>query len=484
MKTLPHGSPAPASDHPARRAFLLRSGQLALTGTALPFALNLAAMGEAAAFDATDYKALVCVFLIGGNDHANTVVPFDAAGHARYAAIRGPIALSRNALLPTLLNPLTPLSDGRQLALHPSLGRLGALFHAGKAAVQLNVGPLVVPLTRSQYASADVARFPRPPKLFSHNDQQSVWQSLAPEGATAGWGGRIGDLALASNGKATFTCISTAGNAVFLSGRTALQYQVGPSGAIPIVALKTAPYGLAGVKNAMNTLLQQPRAHLMEDEYNRVTARSIAAESVVTAAIGPTSTLSTVFPPGPLGDQLKVVARMIAARGAFGARRQVFFVGMGGYDTHDNLLATHAGLLDSLGQSLDAFYNATVEMGLARQVTAFTASDFGRTLAHNGGGSDHGWGGHHFVVGGAVRGQDFYGTAPPVSVGNTATADDQWHVGQGRLLPSTSVDQYAATLASWFGVADAELAGLLPNLGNFGAAAGRPDYPRDLGFMA
>ena len=475
---------ATPSDNPARRAFLRRSGQLALTGTALPFALNLAAMGEAAAFDATDYKALVCVFLIGGNDHGNTVVPYDVANYARYAAIRGPLALDRNALLATLLQPATPLSDGRQLALHPSLDRMAALFQGGKAAVQLNVGPLVVPLTRAQYFSPDVTRFPRPPKLFSHNDQQSVWQSLSPEGARAGWGGRIGDLALASNGSATFTCISTSGNAVFLSGQTAMQYQLGPTGAVPIVALKNAPYGLQGVKNAMNTLLQQQRSHLMEDEYNRVTARSIAAETIVTSAIGTTSALSTVFPVGGLGDQLQMVARMIAARSTFGARRQVFFVGLGGFDTHDKLLSTHPGLLSGLGQALNAFYDATVEMGLANQVTAFTASDFGRTLAHNGGGSDHGWGGHHFVVGGAVKGRELYGVAPPVSVGNTAAAEDQWHVGQGRLLPTTSVDQYAATLATWFGVADTELNGLLPNLANFGAAAGRPDYPRNMGFMA
>lgn len=481
-----HDLPADDSGHadnPARRAFLRRSGQLALTGTALPFALNLAAMGEAAAFEATDYKALVCVFLIGGNDQGNTVVPYDDINYARYAAIRGPLTLPKDSLTATLLHPRTALGDGRRMALHPSLGRMTALFNNGRAAVQLNVGPLMVPLTRSQYFSPDVTRFPRPPKLFSHNDQQSVWQSLSPEGATVGWGGRIGDLALTSNGNATFTCISTSGNAVFLSGQTALQYQVGPTGAIPITALKAAPYGLNGVRNALNTLLLQPRSHLMEDAYNRVTARSVAAESIVTAAIGTSSVLSTGFPAGGLGDQLKVVARMIAARSAFGVKRQVFFVGIGGFDTHDNLLATHTGLLDSLGQGMNAFYNATVEMGLANQVTAFTASDFGRTLAHNGRGSDHGWGGHHFVVGGAVKGQEFYGVPPPVSVGNGAAAEDQWHVGQGRLLPSTSVDQYAATLATWFGVADAELNALLPNLANFGTAAGRPDYPRNMGFM-
>ena len=171
------------------------------------------------------------------------------------------------------------------------------------------------------------------------------------------------------------------------------------------------------------------------------------------------------------------------ARGALGNKRQVFLVSIGGFDLHDNLIAQHPTLLGRVSDAMTAFYNATVELGVADKVTSFTASDFGRTLASNGDGSDHGWGSHHFVVGGAVKGQAFYGTPPPVSVGNTSAPEDQWHVGQGRLLPSTSVDQYAATLAQWFGVADAELAGILPNLKHFGAAAARADYPSNLGFM-
>jgi len=479
-------------DKHTRRAFLRRSGQLALTGTALPFALNLAAMGEAAAFEATDYKALVCVFLYGGNDYANTVVTYDDASYNPYNTIRGGgagqtaggIALAKSALGATLLNPSTALPGGRQYALHPTMTGLANLFNSGKAAVQLNVGPLVVPLTKAQYLGSDRANYPLPPKLFSHNDQQSIWQSSSPEGSTVGWGGNIGDLALSGNSTSLFTCINVTGNAVFLSGDSALSYQVSTSGAVPINGVKNNVYGSSAVKTALTGLIQQPRTHILENEYNRVTARAIGGEAQISASLA-ASTVSTVFPTGnSLADQLKLVARLIGARNGLGAKRQVFLVSIGGFDMHDNLIAQHPGLLGKVSDAMTAFYNATVELGVSDKVTAFTASDFGRTLTSNGDGSDHGWGSHHFMVGGAVKGAAFYGTAPPVSVTNTAAAQDQWHVGQGRLLPTTSVDQYAATLASWFGVADSELAGILPNLRHFGTAAARPDYPTNLGFMA
>ena len=476
----------------SRRAFLRRSGQLALSGTALPFALNLAAIGEAAAFEASDYKALVCVFFYGGNDYANTVVTYDDPSYNAYSTIRGGkagqtaggIALAKSDLAATLLVPTAPLADGRQYALHPSMTGLASLFNSGQAAVQLNVGPLVVPLTKTQYNSADRATYPLPPKLFSHNDQQSIWQSSSPEGSTVGWGGNIGDLALSSNGNSLFTCINVTGNAVFLSGDSALSYQVSTGGAVPINGVKSNVYGSSAVKSALATLVQQPRSHTLENEYNRVTARSIGAEAQVTSALGG-SNLATVFPAAnPLADQLKMVARLIGARSALGSKRQVFMVSLGGFDLHDNLISQHPGLLGKVSDALSAFYSATAELGVADKVTAFTASDFGRTLASNGDGSDHGWGSHHFMVGGAVKGKAFYGAAPPVSVGSTTGAQDQWHVGQGRLLPGTSVDQYAATMAKWFGVADSELAGILPNLRHFGVAAGRPDSPVNLGFMA
>ena len=467
----------------SRRAFLRRSTQLGLAGTALPFALNLAAMGEAAAFTADDYKALVCVFLYGGNDYANTVVTYDEPSYNRYSTIRGSIALPRASLASTLLRPTTPLQGGRQYALHPAMTGLAGLFNSGKAAVQLNVGPLVVPLTRTQYNSPDRRAYPIPPKLFSHNDQQSVWQSSSPEGSTVGWGGNMGDLALSSNGNSLFTCIAVTGNAVFLSGDSALQYQVSTNGAVAINGVKNNVYGSSAVRGALSALIQQPSAHTLENEYTRVTTRAVTSESQITGALAGSS-LSTPFPASnPLADQLRMVARLIGARGALGSKRQVFMVSLGGFDLHDNLIAQQPQLMQRVSDALTAFYNATVELGVADKVTAFTASDFGRTLSSNGDGSDHGWGSHHFMVGGAVKGAAFYGTPPPVSITNTATLQDQWHVGQGRQLPSTSVDQYAATLARWFGVADSEMAVVLPNIRQFGAAAGRPDYPVDLGFL-
>ncbi len=476
-----------------RRAFLKRSGQLAMTGTALPLALNLAALGEAAAFTATDYKALVCVFMYGGNDYANTVVAYDDPSYNLYNTIRGGgagqaaggIALAKTDLTATLLNPnavpADVLGQARQYALHPSMAGLAGLFNAGHAAVQFNVGPLVVPLTRSQYNSSNRTLYPLPPQLFSHNDQQSIWQSSSPEGSKIGWGGNLGDLALAGNTKSIFTCMSVTGNAVFLSGDSALQYQVSTNGAIKITPATAATvYGSSAVSAAISNLIQQTRTQKLENEYNRVTQRAMSAESSVTQALA-LAPPATVFPADNFGQQLRMVARLIKGQATLGATRQVFMVSLGGFDLHDNLIAQQPALMDRVSAAMKAFYDATVEMGVASKVTAFTASDFGRTLASNGDGSDHGWGSHHFVVGGAVNGKTFYGTPPPVSVGSSTTDPaDQWHVGQGRLLPSTSVDQYAATLAKWFGVSNAELSGILPNIGHFGGAA----YPVDLGFMA
>jgi uncharacterized protein (DUF1501 family) len=482
-------------DH-TRRAFLRRSAQLAFTGAALPTAINLAAMGEAAAFNATGYKALVCVFLNGGNDNWNTVVPYDTTNYGLYSGIRTNVALGRDTLANTVLTPTNPLPGGRQFALHPVMTGLKDLFNAGQAAIQLNVGPLVVPVTRAQYDGFDRTLYPLPPKLFSHNDQQSIWQSSSPEGSTIGWGGNIGDLALQSNGGSSlFTCISVTGNAVFLSGDQALAYQVSPRGAVKINCVSNDVYSSAAVKNAMRDLVQQARSDVLENEYNRVTQRSVAAESSINGSIGPTAAAANATPStgefapfanipssNNLAPQLKMVARLIAARTSLSTKRQVFFVSLGGFDLHDNLLAGHVTNMTRVSEAMTAFYQTTANLGVAADVTAFTASDFGRTLTSNGDGSDHGWGGHHFIVGGAVKGKAFYGTAPPVSVGNGSGAEDQWHVGQGRLLPSTSVDQYAATLGSWFGVEPNELAGILPNLGNFGAPKA-VDYPINLGFV-
>ncbi|MFZ5540116.1 MAG: DUF1501 domain-containing protein [Pseudomonadota bacterium] len=449
----------------SRRQFLQTASALSVLGSATPLALNLAGIGAAAAQTAEDYRALVCVFLYGGNDQTNTVVPFDSSEFNAYTAARPTIALTSTQL--TSLGAVAA-QGGRSFALPNELAPLATLYGSGKLAVVANVGPLIVPTTKAQYQSASV---PLPPKLFSHNDQQSVWQSSSAEGATSGWGGRIADVIASGNANQTFSAVSAAGAAVYLSGRSVLQYQVGVNGPVAISGLTGTLFGSASASQVLQQLITAARPDMFEDEYDRVTARSIAANTALTGALASAPALTTAFPAGnPLADQLRMVARTISARQALGAKRQVFFVSLGGFDTHDFQLRDQPALHTTLAAALDAFYNATVELGVANLVTTFTASDFGRTLTSNGDGSDHGWGSHHFVLGGAVRGGTIYGSFPTVALG---TAED---VGSGRLLPSIAVDQYAATLAKWFGVSDTDLATVVPNLANF--------TTRDLGFMA
>jgi uncharacterized protein (DUF1501 family) len=425
-------------------------------------------MGEAAAANATGYKALVCVFMYGGNDYANTVIPYDPTSYALYNGQRAAIALQRANLTATALTPTVALPSGRQYALAPELSGLMPIFDASKMAVLLNLGTLVQPTTKAQYTAKSV---PLPPKLFSHNDQQSYWQSSSPEGSRSGWGGRMGDLFAASNGNATFTSVSLSGNAVYLSGQSAVQYQVTPNGSIRLNALKNPLFGSTACSNALRALVTAPRTHLYEAEHARIMKRSIDADDQLTTALTGIAPLTTVFPTANnLASQLKMVARMISARDRLTAKRQVFFVSIGGFDTHDALAKDHPVLMGQVGPAMAAFYAATQELGIADQVTTFTASDFGRTLTTDGDGSDHGWGSMHFVLGGAVKGKAFYGT-PPVIANNGP--DD---VGQGRLLPNISVDQFGATLGSWFGVSDSELTTVMPNLANYST--------RNLGFLA
>ena len=457
------------STNASRRAFLQRASALSVAGVATPWALNLAALGEAAASTATDYKALVCVFLYGGNDYGNTLIPYDAPNYNLYQSLRPTLAYARTALAGTVLAPTTALADARQYALAPELAKLVPIFDSGKLGVVLNIGTLTNPTSKLEYTNKSV---PLPPKLFSHNDQQSVWQSSAPEGATSGWGGRIGDLFQAGNGNATFTCVNVSGNAVYLSGNTAVQYQVTPNGSVPLNALKSPLFGSTACSDALRSLVIAPRTHLFEAEHTRVMKRSIDANDVLTTALAQAPVIATPYPTSNgLADQLKLVARMIATADQVAAKRQVFFVSIGGFDNHDGLLNIHPGLLTTVADALSAFHQTTIELGVSDKVTAFTASDFGRTLSGNNDGSDHGWGSMHFVLGGAVNGKRFYGT-PPVVANNGP--DD---VGQGRLLPTTSVDQLAATLGGWFGVSDTDLLTVLPNLKNW--TVGR----RKLGFV-
>ena len=451
-----------------RREFLRRASALGGAGAAAPWALNLAALGEAAAQTApSDYKALVCVFLYGGNDYGNTVIPYDTPNHAAYQTIRQTLAIPRDQLAATALTPRVALPGARQLALAPQMVRLKTIFDAGKLGVLLNVGTLVQPTTLAQYKAQSV---PLPPKLFSHNDQQSVWQASTPEGAISGWGGRLGDQFLGANGNATFTCINVSGNAVFMAGQQAVQYQMSTNGAVAINGVTRPLYGSQACADALRSLITAERSHWMEQELNRVVSRSVNAQSIVASALNTLPALNTVFDStNSLATQLQMVAKMIAARSSMGAKRQVFFVSIGGFDLHDFLPDQHPGLLRKVSEALGSFYDATVELGVSNQVTAFTASDFGRTLSSNGDGSDHGWGSHHFVLGGAVQGGRFWGQAPVVAVNGP---DD---VGQGRLLPSSSVDQLGATLASWMGVPATDLSRVMPQISNY--------TQKDLGFF-
>ena len=450
----------------SRRAFLSRASVLSIAGSATPFLMNLAAMGEAAAATATDYKALVCVFLYGGNDYANTLVPYDAAQYASYTAQRAPLAYSQASLAGTVLMPTTPLPGGAQYALAPELGKLLPVFNAGKMAVMLNLGTLVQPTTKAQYQANSVKL---PPKLLSHNDQQSYWQASSPEGAASGWGGRIGDLLQAGNGTASLTCINPSGNAVFLTGKSAIQYSVTPSGPIALNA-RNSLQGSAAAATLLQSLIGGGGTHQFEALHGAIGKRALDLYAQVSSALGQAQATTTVFPPSAdpqssLGAQLQMVAKLISVSSQLGAKRQVFFVSTGRYDTHDGLATLHPTLMTNLADAMRAFYDTTVELGVSSQVTTFTGSDFGRALTANNDGTDHGWGSMHFVLGGAVNGKQYYGINPVLANGGP---DD---IGQGRLIPTMAVDQYAATLANWFGVAASDLPTVVPSITNY---AGSP----------
>ncbi len=443
-----------------RRAFLRQSMLLsAALGTAGPLALNLAAVGEAAAQTASDYKALVCVFLLGGNDYGNTLIPYDSSNYSAYAQIRGQLAYAQNALAGTVLTPRNALPDGRQMALAPELAPLVPLFNGGQLAVMLNIGPLVQPTTLTQYFNNSV---PLPPKLFSHIDQQTYWQSVSQQGGSSGWGGRIGDLMLSGNGSSMFTGLSIDGNALFLSGAKEAQFDLSASGAVNLRAASQPLFGSSACSQALVSLATQSRTNVLENALTLTMQHGITGNQQLSVALKGIAALKTAFDSSnSLAQQLKMVAQLIAARGTLGVKRQVFFVSLGGFDTHTNLNEDHPGLLTKVADAMNSFYSATVELGVANQVTSFTASEFGRTLSSNGDGSDHGWGSHHFVMGGAVKGQNYFGALPVTAVNGP---DD---VGQGRLLPSMAIDQMAASLASWFGVSNSDMASVLPNSGNF-----------------
>ena len=505
----------------SRRLFLRHAGALSTLGAAsAPLALNLAAVGSAAAQAAPDYKALVCIFLFGGNDSLNMVLPTDAESWANYTAVRNQAPESIALLAPGTakaggvgtspaqlggvlpIAPITP-QGARTFALHPVMGTLQTMFDTDRRlAIVANVGPLIMPTTKAQYGDS---KFPRPQSLFSHNDQQHTWQTFKPEGATVGWGGRIGDMLAAQNSRAVFTSISAAGNAVWLSGQTVQQYQVSTNGAIRMGADSGGRiYGSTEVAAAMQRIVGGTRGgHVFEADLAAVSQRSIDAEATLRSALKPASDALFGTPAAnynasadpklqydnpstgakafnSLAQQLQIVARMIDAGGGLGLKRQVFFVSMGGFDTHDAENRNHAELMARLAHALRYFDTTLGNIGARNGVTTFTASDFGRTFTSNGDGTDHGWGAHHFVMGGAVKGGDLYGNFPKLGAKNANNNNfdsSPNQLGNGSLLPETSVDQLGATLARWFGLSDSQLGDVFPNLANFDLAK------RNLGFM-
>lgn len=411
----------------------------------------------------SDYKALVCVFLFGGNDSWSMVVPRSGAEYDTYAASRRNLAISRDTLL-----PITPL-DGTDFGMHPSMPGLAGLFESGRCAVVANVGPLIEPTSRDQYRNKGVLL---PPQLFSHNDQQTQWHTLrGRRQSRTGWAGRVADaLAASLPGQQLPTNVSLSGTTLFQAGTSAAPYVMGESGPQAFKAFGTTAPQLAR-RAAFERLLAAEQPSVYGREFAEVNQRAMSQAGVVNAALAAAPALTTQFPASSsLATQLRTVARMIAMRQQLGMSRQIFFVATGGFDTHNGQLEEQPGLLGNLSSSLAAFHAATVELGVAACVTTFTQSDFGRSLTSNGNGSDHAWGGVQLVIGDGVKGRAVYGEYPVLEIGG------ERDVGGGRLIPAVSSDQYVATLARWFGIPDERIANIAPSIANFGV--------RDLGFLA
>jgi uncharacterized protein (DUF1501 family) len=448
-----------------RRQFMRQSVCATVGMTSLAATLfDLRRVAAAAPTSGTDYKALVCIFLYGGNDSNNLLVPYDPADYASYVAARLGLALPQNTLLPiTLLSG----GDGRQWALHPTLPGLQTLFAQQHMAILANVGPLVAPVTLADYNNGTAAL---PPQLFSHSDQTLHWQTSIPDQPPAtGWGGRVADLLRALNGTAQISmCMSLGGSNTFQVANVVSEFQVLPGGPPGLAGYTTDPTDPGS--NALRALLAASYGNLFQSGYRDVFQRAINNDQLLQSVLAGLPPLQTQFPATDLGSQLGTVAQLIQARVQLGQARQVFFVATGGFDTHGGQLPAQVQLLQELNDALSAFYAATVELQVPNSVTAFTASDFGRTYRSNGDGSDHGWGSHHLIVGGAVNGGRLYGRVP------TLAFDGPDDTGDGRWIPTTSVDEYAATLARWFGVSAGDMPTVFPNLGRF-------SHP-DLGFMA
>lgn len=464
-------------DHAPSRRALLKGGLATVAGqAAIPFALNLANMGAAAAqTNGNDYKALICLFLKGGNDHSNTVIATNGDSWNNYQSLRSNIALpaagETNGVLPITPGNLSQYGNaGLTLALHPNLKATSALFKSGKLAVVSNVGPLIEPTTADEYRRGQKRV---PSRLYSHNDQQSTWQTFSPEGSQIGWGGRLVDRFNSSfNASNSFFSAVAPGSSPdpWLTGAQTIPYAIPSSGRIGITQIDANLGGIQGGGQALRDLLMQDRTQAghLEHTLSLLQQRTIRYQKILEDALVPENHPSLLavenYPnsavPSALMAQIRMIARIIASRDRLNVRRQVFFIEIGGFDTHNDLVQLHGNLMARLDQAIDFFARQMAALNVENNVTLFTASDFGRSNVNNGSGSDHGWGSHHFVVGGAVNGGKVYGKFPVFGI-------DAGHDVRGRLVPGHSVEQYAAALGTWFGLSTSELMEALPNLGNF-----------------
>lgn len=448
------------------------SGLLSTLGTLRLFSANVSAQS----LPGDDYRALVCLFLFGGNDGNNTIIPVDAAGYAAYSRDRGILALPREILLPLTMQGST---DGRDYGVHPSLGRLQGLFNQQRAAFVCNVGTLLAPITKADYLSGSAAI---PPYLFSHNDQQVQWQTSVPGAQRQiGWGGRLADLLQTLNdGSQVSMNISLAGTNFFQIGNEVFQYHVGPNGSIGLSQADSPWSPVVQQYQTMQDIRQRSYGHLFEQEYADVLNRAISNDTLLTSVLAgvpqydeyfTSSRVDPLLPAlNPIAAQLRMILRLITARSGLGMRRQIFFAALGGFDTHDEQLEDHSFLLGRLSNAIADFTDAAQAVGVGDQVTLFTASDFNRTYNSNGKGSDHAWGNHQVVAGGAVRGGQLYGDFPRLEISGP---DDTGT--RGSWIPTISTDEFSSTMALWFGVPPSDLELVLPNIRHFG----RPN----LGFL-